>query len=227
MALIMLQRADSLVLRTVAASRAVVCRAAVATRRSRFSPRPRMAVMTSGSAGTVIVASCWTAVVCRQVVRPCCRVYLLMVDGETPQAAAISISGLPDCISVALQPVLRGGPQGERLLGMAAHDRCSDGGGRGVCRLAEALAGTVVDRGVSATVCWRRGDAPGSRSLRPVGVAFEGRWLGRGVDEAVDHGGGDNVVAEDLAPADPVKLLFIDQGVLSRMPRRPGSHAGR
>src|ERR1022692_2357022 len=101
MALIMLQRADSLVLRTVGASRAVVCRAAVATRRSWFSPRPRMAVMTSGSAGTVIVASCWTAVAGRQGVRPCCRVYLLMVDGETPQAAAISISVLPGCISVA------------------------------------------------------------------------------------------------------------------------------
>jgi hypothetical protein len=36
--------------------------------------------------------------------------------------------------------------------------------------------------------------------LEPVGVAFEGEdvWV---LDEPVDHGGGDDAVAEDFAPA--------------------------
>ena len=45
--------------------------------------------------------------------------------------------------------------------------------------------------------CW---DAAEVAVLEPVGVAFEGDDLGV-VDEAVDHCGGDDVVAEDLAPA--------------------------
>ncbi len=45
----------------------------------------------------------------------------------------------------------------------------------------------------------RRGAAEVS-VLEPVGVAFEGDDLGV-VDEPVDHRGGDDVVSEDLAPA--------------------------
>ena len=43
-------------------------------------------------------------------------------------------------------------------------------------------------------------DAAEVAVFEPVAVAFEGDDLGV-VDEAVDHGGGDDVVAEDLAPA--------------------------
>ena len=45
-----------------------------------------------------------------------------------------------------------------------------------------------------------RGDAAEVSVFEPVAVAFEGDDLGV-VDEPVDHGGGDDVVAEDLAPA--------------------------
>ena len=45
-----------------------------------------------------------------------------------------------------------------------------------------------------------RGDAAEVAVFEPVAVAFEGDDFGV-VDEAVDHGGGDDVVAEDLAPA--------------------------
>ena len=44
-----------------------------------------------------------------------------------------------------------------------------------------------------------RGDAAEVSVAEPVGVAFEGDDLGV-VDEPVDHCGGDDVVAEDLAP---------------------------
>ena len=44
------------------------------------------------------------------------------------------------------------------------------------------------------------GTRPRSRSFEPVGVALDGDDLGV-VDESVDHGGGDDGVAEDLAPA--------------------------
>ena len=44
------------------------------------------------------------------------------------------------------------------------------------------------------------GDAAEVAVFEPVAVAFEGDDFGV-VDEAVDHGGGDDVVAEDLAPA--------------------------
>ena len=43
-------------------------------------------------------------------------------------------------------------------------------------------------------------DAAEVAVFEPVAVAFEGDDFGV-VDEAVDHGGGDDVVAEDLAPA--------------------------
>jgi hypothetical protein len=45
-----------------------------------------------------------------------------------------------------------------------------------------------------------RGDAAEVSVLEPVGVALEGDDVGV-VDEPVDHGCGDDVVAEDLAPA--------------------------
>ena len=44
------------------------------------------------------------------------------------------------------------------------------------------------------------GDAPEVSVLESVAVAFEGDDLGV-VHEAVDHGGGDHVVAEDLSPS--------------------------
>jgi hypothetical protein len=44
------------------------------------------------------------------------------------------------------------------------------------------------------------GDAAQVAVLQPVAVAFEADHLGV-VDQAVDHGGGDNVISEDLAPA--------------------------
>ncbi len=53
-----------------------------------------------------------------------------------------------------------------------------------------------------------RGDAAEVAVLEPVGIAFEGDHLGV-VDEAVDHGGGDHVVAEDLSPAKGLLLVTI------------------
>jgi len=54
-----------------------------------------------------------------------------------------------------------------------------------------------------------------------VGVAFEGEDLGV-VDEPVDHGGGDDVVAEDLAPAREGLVGRDDQaGALVRSVRPP------
>jgi hypothetical protein len=44
------------------------------------------------------------------------------------------------------------------------------------------------------------GDAAKIAALEPVAVAFEGDDVGV-VDQPVDHRGGDDVVAEDLAPA--------------------------
>ena len=44
------------------------------------------------------------------------------------------------------------------------------------------------------------GDAAEVAVLEPVAVSLEGEDFGV-VDEPVDHGGGDDVVAEDLAPA--------------------------
>src|SRR3954464_1303327 len=52
------------------------------------------------------------------------------------------------------------------------------------------------------------GDAAQVTVLEPVGVAFEGDHVGV-VDQAVDHGGGYDVVAEDLAPA-PERLVGGD-----------------
>ncbi len=43
--------------------------------------------------------------------------------------------------------------------------------------------------------------------FEPVAVAFEGDDFGV-VDEPVDHGGGDDLVAEDLAPAIWKWLMF-------------------
>src|SRR3984957_21257771 len=45
-----------------------------------------------------------------------------------------------------------------------------------------------------------RGDAAEIAVFESVAVSFQGDDVGV-VDEAVDHGGGDGVVAEDLAPA--------------------------
>ena len=49
----------------------------------------------------------------------------------------------------------------------------------------------------SSVVAWGAGEVA---VFEAVGVAFEGEDVGV-VDESVDHGGGDDVVAEDLAPA--------------------------
>src|SRR5580693_6073323 len=51
-----------------------------------------------------------------------------------------------------------------------------------------------------AWFCGGRGDAAQIAVFEPVAVSFQGDDVGV-VDEAVDHGGGDGVVAEDLAPA--------------------------
>jgi hypothetical protein len=53
---------------------------------------------------------------------------------------------------------------------------------------------------VLAGFCCGRGDAAEVSVLEPVAVSFQGDDVGV-VDEAVDHGGGDGVVAEYLAPA--------------------------
>jgi hypothetical protein len=50
-----------------------------------------------------------------------------------------------------------------------------------------------------AWFCVGRGDAAEVFVFEPVAVSFECDDVGV-VDEAVDHGGGDGVVAEDLAP---------------------------
>ena len=52
-----------------------------------------------------------------------------------------------------------------------------------------------------------RGDAAEVAVLEAVAVAFQADDLGV-VDETVDHGGGDDVVAEDLAPR-PKGLLEV------------------
>jgi hypothetical protein len=60
---------------------------------------------------------------------------------------------------------------------------------------------TPLDVVWSLFVCGGRGgDAAEVAVLEPVAVAFEGDDFGV-VDESVDHRGGDDVVAEDLAPA--------------------------
>jgi hypothetical protein len=64
------------------------------------------------------------------------------------------------------------------------------------------------------------GEAVDSSATEPVAGSFEGEDVGV-VDDAVDHGGGDGLVAEDLAPAnwDWLKLLLdqsrCDEGVRS------------
>jgi hypothetical protein len=52
---------------------------------------------------------------------------------------------------------------------------------------------------LSVVGCGGRGDAAEVSVFEPVGVAFEGDDFGV-VHEAVDHGGGDDVVTEHLAP---------------------------
>jgi hypothetical protein len=52
---------------------------------------------------------------------------------------------------------------------------------------------------MSVVGCGGRGDTAEVSVFEPVGVAFEGDDLGV-MDEPVDHGGGDHVVAEGLAP---------------------------
>ncbi len=47
--------------------------------------------------------------------------------------------------------------------------------------------------------------------FQSVGVAFEGDDFGV-VDEAVDHGGGDDIVAEDFTPASERLVAGDDQG---------------
>ena len=62
--------------------------------------------------------------------------------------------------------------------------------------------------GVSVVVGCVGGDASEFASSHAVGVALEGVDLGM-VDQAVDHGSGDGVVAEDLAPANWGWHLFL------------------
>ncbi len=54
------------------------------------------------------------------------------------------------------------------------------------------------------------GDSAEVVVLEPVGVALEGDDVGV-VDEPVDHGGGDGVVAEDLAPAAELLVAGDDE----------------
>lgn len=49
------------------------------------------------------------------------------------------------------------------------------------------------------------------RVLEPVAVAFERDDFGV-VDDAVDHGGGDGVVAEDVAPSGEGQVRGEDDG---------------
>ncbi len=63
---------------------------------------------------------------------------------------------------------------------------------------------------VSVFSCAGGGDAAEVAVPEPVAVAFEGDDLGV-VDEAVDHGCGDDVVAEDLAPAKTLLLVTISE----------------
>src|SRR6266436_6287198 len=51
-----------------------------------------------------------------------------------------------------------------------------------------------------AWFCGGRGNAAEVAVFKPVAVSFQGDDIGV-VDEPIDHGGGDGVVAEDLAPA--------------------------
>ena len=67
---------------------------------------------------------------------------------------------------------------------------------RSLPRRLKIRASSVRDRSSVAAV-W---DAAEVAVFESVAVAFEGDDFGV-VDEAVDHGGGDDVVAEDLAPA--------------------------
>jgi hypothetical protein len=54
-----------------------------------------------------------------------------------------------------------------------------------------------------------RGDAAEVSVFKPVAVSFQGDDVGV-VDEAVDHGGGDRVVAEDLAPTGLLDVTIRD-----------------
>src|SRR5215472_16389340 len=63
---------------------------------------------------------------------------------------------------------------------------------------------------LSCSVVGRFRDAAEVVVLEPVAVAFEGDDVGV-VDEAVDHGGGDGVVAEDFAPAAELLVAGDDQ----------------
>ena len=58
-------------------------------------------------------------------------------------------------------------------------------------------------------VRWWRGDAAEVSVFEPVAVSFQGDDVGV-VDEAVDHGGGDRVVAEDLAPTGLLDVTIRD-----------------
>ena len=66
---------------------------------------------------------------------------------------------------------------------------------------------------MSVVGCGGRGDAAEVSVFEPVGVAFEADHLGV-VDEPVDHGGGDDLVAEGLAPPNRGWHMFrlIDLG---------------
>jgi hypothetical protein len=65
------------------------------------------------------------------------------------------------------------------------------------------------------------GDAAEVAVFEPVAVAFERDDLGV-VDESVDHGGGDDVVAEHFAPAIWGWLMFLRVGLLL-VPGQKGS----
>ena len=70
----------------------------------------------------------------------------------------------------------------------------------------EALGEVVEGYGQPVSVVRRPGCGAEVAVLEPVGVAFEAENLGV-VDEPVDHRGGDDVIAEDLAPAENGLLL--------------------
>ena len=69
----------------------------------------------------------------------------------------------------------------------------------GVVAAAGRLGGEGLGHWVFSVVVAGGGDAAEVAVLEAVAVAFEADDVGV-VDEAVDHGGGDGVVAEDLAP---------------------------
>src|SRR5579863_485297 len=77
--------------------------------------------------------------------------------------------------------------------------------GRRCRRRCAAGRGSWVRSWVFSVVVAGGGDAAQVAVLEPVAVSFEADDL-RVVDEAVDHRGGDYVVAEDLAPA-PERLV--------------------